>query len=161
MDRLKHLRLREAGIFLLEIALVAVLAMSLARWTWVAATPRATAAPALPEQSGAQPRGPVVKRQLFGAAQDGVQPVAGAGGGLTLLGVFSERRPGAGRAILGRQGSRPALVAAGESIGEGLVLGEVHPDHVIVLRDGAPERVDLERRAAHAAPPVARAPVGK
>jgi general secretion pathway protein C len=147
-----RLNLREAAVFLLEMALVAALAISLAHWTWVAVTPRAAAASALAEQQAAQPPGPVAKRHLFGAALEGAQPVADAGGGLALLGVFSERRPDAGRAILARQGSRPAIVAAGESISEGLVLREVHPDHVIILRAGVPERLDLERRAVQAAP---------
>lgn len=158
MDRLKHLRLREAGIFLLEVALVAALAVSLAHWTWVASTPRASAAPALAEQPAAQARASVSMRHLFGAAQDGAQPVASAVGGLALIGVFSERRPDAGRAIFSRQGGRPVSVAAGESIGEGLELREVHPDHVIVLREGALERIDLERRIAPAAPAAARLP---
>jgi type II secretory pathway component PulC len=158
---LKHFSLREAGVFSLEMALVAALAISLAHWTWAAATPRALAASALAEQQAAQPTGPVARRHLFGAAQEGAQPVADAGGGLALLGVFSERRPDAGRAILARQGSRPMSVVAGESIGEGLVLHEVHPDHVIILRAGVPERIELERRTVQAAPqpPVARTPV--
>jgi hypothetical protein len=157
----KHFSLREAGILSLEIALVAALAISLAYWTWVAVTPRAMAASALVEQQAAQPPGPVARRPLFGAAQEGVQPVADAGGGLALLGVFSEHRPEAGRAILARQGSRPVSVVVGESIGEGLVLREVHPDHVIILREGVPVRIALERRTAHAAPPDARMPVRK
>jgi hypothetical protein len=28
----------------------------------------------------------------------------------------------------------------------------VHPDHVIILRNGVPERVDLERRVSRPAP---------
>jgi len=160
MDRLKRLSLREAGIFLLEIALVAALAISLAHWTWVAITPRATAASALAQQPASPPRGALAPRHLFGAAQEGVEPVASAGGGLALIGVFSERRPDAGRAIFARQGGRPAAVAVGESI-DGLELREVHPDHVIILRAGAPERIDLERRIAVAVPPVARMPARK
>jgi general secretion pathway protein C len=159
---LKHLSLREAGILLLEIALVAALAISLAHWTWAAVTPRAAAASALPEQPAGQPHGPVARRHLFGAAQDGGPPAAAGGsGGLTLFGVFAERSPLAGRAILARPGSKPAMFAAGEPIGEGLVLREVHADHVIVLREGAPERVALERQGSHAAPPVAGTPVRK
>jgi len=150
---LKHWNLRAAGIALLEIALVVALAVSLARWTWAALTPRVAAATTVPEQLDAQPRAPVVQRHLFGVAQGGALPAADAGTGLTLLGVFSGRRPGAGRAILARQGSKPAIVAAGESIADGLVLREVYPDHVIILRDGAPQRIDLERRASLAAPP--------
>jgi type II secretory pathway component PulC len=42
-------------------------------------------------------------------------------------------------------------VATGESISDGLSLQEVHPDHVIVLRNGVPERLDLERRVTRAA----------
>lgn len=158
---MKHFSLREAGVLSLEIALVAALAISLAHWTWVAVTPRAAAAAALAEQPAARPLAPLAGRQLFGATREGVQPVADAAGGLALLGVFSERRPDAGRAILARQASRPVSVVAGESIDEGLVLHEVHPDHVIILRAGVPERLDLERRAVPAAapPPAARAPV--
>ena len=62
---------------------------------------------------------------------------------------------GAGRAILGMQGSRPVLVAAGEPIADGVQLHEVHADHVIVLRQGMPERLELERRASRASPPPA------
>jgi general secretion pathway protein C len=158
---LRHWILHEAGIALLEIALIAALAVSLARWTWVALTPGAAAATAAPEQLQARPSTPVAQRHLFGVAITAAAPVADAGG-LTLLGVFSDRRPGAGRAILARQGGKPVSLVVGESIAEGLVLREVYPDHVIVLRDGAPHRVELERRASAGAPaPVARLPVRK
>jgi Type II secretion system protein C len=162
MHSLKHWILHAAGIALLEIALVAALAVSLAQWTWVVLSPHAAAATTVAEQPDAQPRASLAARQLFGVALEGAQPAASTGGGLALLGVFSGRRPGAGRAIFSRQGSRPVSVAAGESIADGLVLREVHPDHVIILRDGAPERIDLERRTARAAPPpVARLPAGR
>jgi type II secretory pathway component PulC len=75
-----------------------------------------------------------------------------------VLGVFSGKKPGEGRVIIARQGSRPVTVAAGESIADGLTLHEVHPDHVIVLRNGVPERVDLERRVSRAATPAAIVP---
>lgn len=162
MQSLKHWNLHEAGIALLEIALVAALAVSLARWTWVALTPRASAATAVAEQPGAPPRVPLAARHLFGVALQAAQPAASTASGLALLGVFSDRRPDAGRAIFSRQGSRPLSVAAGESIADGLVLREVHPDHVILLREGVPERVDLERRTAQVTPPpVARLPAGR
>jgi hypothetical protein len=35
---------------------------------------------------------------------------------------------------------------------DGIALREVHPDHVIILRNGVPERVDLERRVSRPAP---------
>src|SRR3990172_423928 len=98
--RLKHFSLREAGVSSLEIALVAALAISLAHWTWVAATPRAIAASALAGQQEGQPPGPGGGGHLWGGALEGARRVADAGGGLALLGVFSGRRPDAGRAIL-------------------------------------------------------------
>jgi len=157
---LKHWILHEAGIAVLEIALVAALAITLAHWTWAAFTPRAAAATKVQEPFDAPARPAVAQQHLFGVAQGAAQPAADAGAGITLVGVFSDRRPDAGRAILAMQGGRPAMVAAGESIAEGLVLREVYPDHVILLRGGMPHRVDLERRTALAAPPpVARPPV--
>jgi hypothetical protein len=77
--------------------------------------------------------------------------------------VFSSSEPGAGRAILGMQGSRPAVVAVGEPITDGVELREVHADHVIVLREGMPERIELERGRSRASPPPApsRAPATK
>jgi hypothetical protein len=69
--------------------------------------------------------------------------------------VVSSPEPGAGRAILGVQGSRPATVSAGEPVADGIELREVHPDHVIVLRQGMPERIELQRGASRASPPPA------
>ena len=91
---------------------------------------------------------------LFGAAGGGEAKSSGAtlATGFTLLGVFSGPTPTAGRAILAVEGGRPAFVAAGEPVAEGILLQEVHPDHVVVLRQGVPERIELERRKAQAAP---------
>jgi hypothetical protein len=144
----------EAWIDLLELGLVVTLAIGLAHWTWIATSPRAVAAPgaladALESRPGALPAG-----TLFGAAgsnQD-TSGRAAVATGLTLIGVFSGSTPTTGRAILAVQGGRPANVLAGEPVSEGILLQEVHPDHVIVLRQGVPERIELERRKAQAAP---------
>lgn len=155
MDRLKQWILHEAGIAMLEVALVAGLAVSFAYWTWVAVSPRVAAATAFPAQAEPQSRGPIVKRHLFGVAlEDAATQTKGAATGLSLLGVFARGNPGAGRAIVAPQGAKPAIVAAGEAIADGLVLLEVHPDHVIVLRNGVPERVDLERVTTRAVAPL-------
>jgi type II secretory pathway component PulC len=161
MSRLTDWIVHEAWIVALELALVAALAISLAYWTWVALSPPAVGAPM--QSAGKVSDGPeqLASRNLFGVSSGGV--AAGprtASAGITLLGVFSGKRPGEGRAILVRQGSRPTSVAAGESITEGLALQEVHPDHVIILRNGAPERVDLERRSSRSASPGGAAPAG-
>lgn len=158
---MKLWNLQDSGIALLEFALVALLAVSLAYWTWAAVTPRATAASDWPAQLVVQAQAGAVKRSLFGSPTDGdAGMVASASAGLRLVGVFSGAAPGKGRAILARQGAKPEVVAAGDPIADGLKLQEVYPDHVIVLRNGAPERVDLERVPAPAtlSPPARRVP---
>lgn len=159
MNRLTHWILHEAWIVALELALVAALAISLAYWTWIAISPAAVAAPSSANAPVADRTEQIANRNLFGVASAGpASAPRSAGAGLTVLGVFSGKRPGEGRAIISRQGSRPVTVAAGESITDGLALQEVHPDHVVVLRDGVPERVDLERRVSRAATPALIAP---
>ena len=149
----------EAWIDLLELVLVAALGVGLAHLTWLAMAPRTAGAPSAIGES-AQPRaGPAAARQVFGAAggASSAKPVAAATG-LVLLGVFSMPEPGAGRAIIAMQGSRPALVAAGEPIADGVELREVHADHVVVLRQGVAERIDLERRSRSSPPPASVRP---
>jgi hypothetical protein len=153
MHWIKH----EAGIDLLELALVAALGVGLAHVTWLALAPRMAGAPNVVAQSAQPQPGATAARHVFGASGSAsttkrVMPATG----LVLLGVLSSPEPGAGRAIVGVQGSRPALVAAGEPIVDGIELHEVHADHVIVLRQGVPERVELQRGAPRAAPPAAR-----
>ena len=153
MNRLTQWILHEAWIVTLELALVAAIAISLAYWTWAAISPASVAAPVLSTGSTSDHPEQLANRDVFGVASAGV--TAGprsAGAGLALLGVFSGKRPGEGRAILARQGSRPAIISAGESMADGIVLREVHPDHVIILRNGVPERVDLERRISRPGP---------
>lgn len=165
MDRLIRWMRHAAWADLLELVLVAMFAVGLAHWTWLAATPRVAGAPTALADVADAPRGALVARHLFGAAraEGAAAGSASVATGFTLLGVFSGREPGAGRAILGRQGSRPVSVAVGEEIAEGVELQEVHPDHVIILRGGVLERVELERLTPRAAPQPApaSAPVRK
>ena len=158
MNRLTHWILHEAWIVVLELALVAALAVSLAYWTWVAIAPSSLGASSSAGAPAADRPEQIAHGNLFGVAS--TAPAAAprsTGGGLTVLGIFSGKRAGQGRAIIGRQGARPVTVAAGESIADGLSLQEVHPDHVIVLRNGVPERIELERRVTRVAPLIAPA----
>lgn len=154
----------EAWIDLLELGLVAALGVGLAHVTWLTLAPRMAGAPGAVGQSAQPLPGAAAARHMFGVPRsDSAAKPGGTATGLVLLGVFSSPEPGAGRAILGMQGSRPALVAAGEPIAEGVELHEVHADHVIVLRQGMPERIDLERGRSRASLPPApsRVPVTK
>ena len=139
----------EAWIDLLELVLVAALGVGLAHVTLLTIAPRTAGAPGALAQI-AQPQPGAAKR-------------VDTASGLVLLGVFSSPEPGAGRAILGMQGSRPVHVAVGEPIADGVELHEVHADHVIVLRQGKRERIELERGRSRASPPPAsvRAPAPK
>ena len=154
----------EAWIDLLELGLVAALGVGLAHVTWLAMAPRTAAAPSAVAQSAPQP-GALAARQLFGTSgsASSAKRVATATG-LVLLGVLSRPEPGTGRAIIAMQGSRPTLVAAGEPIADGVELREVHADHVIVMRAGMPERVELERGSGSRtsrSPGALPAPAGK
>ena len=146
----------EAWIELLELVLVAALGVGLAQVTWLAIAPRPAGAPSVVAQSAQPQSGALAARQIFGAPSgEPTAKRANTASGLVLLGVLSSPEPGAGRAILGMKGTRPVLVASGEPIADGVVLHEVHPDHVVVLRQGVAERLELERGASRApAPPT-------
>jgi len=142
---------------LLELALVAALGVGLAHWTWLVAAPRAVSSPGARVDSPA-PTGPRAEGEFFGPSQGAPAPArASVGPGLVLLGVLSEPDT-RGRAILSGTGARPVTIAAGEQIAEGIVLQEVHPDHVVILRQGARERIELERTSQRAAPSPALVP---
>ncbi len=144
--------LRQGGwISLLEIALIAALGISLAHWTWVFLTPRAIAASAVAAQLEAQRAAPSLKRNLFGVAQEGkTTPVADASpaSGIRLLGILSRGAKGGGRAIFTLENGKPKTVESGSQIATGLVLKEVHADHVLIARNGSIERMKLDRRTA-------------
>jgi general secretion pathway protein C len=155
MAGLKHWILHEAGIALLELGLVALLAAGLAYWTWIAIAPVATAASDWPASPSVRDRDSP-KLHLFGVASSdiGGAAVGGVSNGVKLLGVFSSRAPGKGRAILAQPGGKAQALVAGDAIAEGIVLKEVFPDHVILLRSGVPERIDLERAGSRPPPPA-------
>ena len=108
--------------------------------------PRALAAPSHAAAPGAIDAGAIVSRHLFGGGDDRLMTVRMEGSGMRLLGVLAP-----GRAILAVGNERVRSYAPGETLSAGVILKEVHADHVLVTRDGAPERVGLDRRAARAA----------
>jgi len=142
----------------LEFALLAVLAVALAQWTWIVLTPRATAESALPGVGASGHADASVKRHLFGVGttsllqQQGSAPASS----FRLLGVIAPDTAGKGRAIFASTSDGRKVVSVGETPFAGVVLKEVHPDHVVVTRDGAVERIALDRRAAAALPRQAR-----
>ena len=150
IDRLRTWARRGAWSVFLELVLIVALGISLAHWTWVALAPHAVAVSALANPIGAERAVPAIRRHLFGAAQAGKgSPVADASSSskIRLLGVLSRGAAGSGRAIFALEAGRPKTVEAGSQIVQGYVLKEVHSDHVLIARDGAIERLKLDRRA--------------
>jgi hypothetical protein len=136
IGRLKNW-LAGGGVFLLfELALVAAAAALLAHWTWLALTPRAVGVSSLKQ---AEVRSVAVKPHLFGAS--GIAETA-SGSKLKLVGLAAPSH-----AVFSLDGGKTRSASVGETIASGLVLREVHADHVVVSNNGALESVKLERRA--------------
>ena len=135
-------------------ALVVVLAWQLAYWTWVFATPRPTPAPAAAPAEGAVDL--VAAARLFGATSSAAMSGASSAA-LRLKGVVAPTPGVAASAIFSTGSGRDLSVFLGTEVQPGVKLTEVHPDHVIVSRGGATERIDLETRRSGtaAAPPGA------
>lgn len=129
---------------------MAALAVSLAHWTWLAVAPPSIAAPPSSGQFASPETGRPLKRNLFGVPEDNVRLAAepARGSGLKLRGVITPGPAAAGTAIFALEGGRSTTASPGDPVVPGVVLREVHADHVVVSRGGAIERIMLERRFA-------------
>ncbi len=136
-----------AGTFLV-VALVLVLAWQLAYWTWAFVAP--PQGPSAGTGEGATVDLGAIAR-LFGASA----PQSGSTSGLRLKGVVAPTPGVAASAIFASGAGRDLSVYIGGEVAPGVKLVEVDPDHVVVSRNGARERVDLE--TPHATAAVARA----
>lgn len=146
---------------LIIFVLILVLAMQLAYWTWIFATPKAPLPPGTPLRSS--PVDVLARARaiaLFGSAPDAPQaaaPSAQARGDIVVTGVFAAIGTLPAFAILSVDGQPGQPIKAGAAIRPGLVLESVAPDHITVRRDGVRERVDLAPRGA-TRPSVVAAP---
>lgn len=123
---------------LLDAALVAALAVTMAWWTWALAAPAAVAASSYAAPAAIDAAAAARMRALFGTAA----AAPAAAGPLRLVGVASPSQ-----AVFALQGEKPRAARPGEAIVPGTILREVHRDHVVVERNGAMERLGLERNA--------------
>lgn len=126
---------------LVLLALVLVLAFQLAYWTWVFVSPPKTAAK--PAERAEVDLAAIAR--MFGAA-----PPTAAGAtstsGLRLKGVVAPTPGVAASAIFSAGAGKDIAVYVDREVQPGVKLVEVHPDHVVVARAGARERIDLEAR---------------
>lgn len=130
-----------------------------ARWFWYLATPAET--PTAPPRGRIQlgaAAATLVDAHLFGAAP------SGSGERVTnlnvkLKGVFASGSDAPAFAIL-NTGGKDEAARAGREIVPGVVLESVYPEHVVLRRNGALERVNLEERPflASAMPRAPRPP---
>lgn len=121
------------------LALVLVLAFQLASWTWAFVSPPRIAA-------GATPRAEVdlaAIARMFGAAPPAGSAAASTSG-LRVKGVVAPTPGTAASAIFSTGSGRDISVYVGREVQPGVKLVEVHPDHVMVSRGGANERIDLD-----------------
>lgn len=126
---------------LLVVLLVLLLAWQLAYWFWRLAAPTPRPAPAA---AAARVDMAAIAR-LFGAAPPaGSTGTATASSGLRLKGVVAPTPGVAASAIFSTGSGRDVSVYIDNEVQPGVRLVEVHPDHAIVSRAGARERVDLE-----------------
>lgn len=150
---------------LLELVLLAALAVQVARLAWALVTPVAPlgdwrqAGPTIPVLPGDVLRGsdPFYR----GGGQDGA-PAVVTSLHLTLYGTRMNEATGRGSAILAGPDGVQKSVAVGDEIILGAVLKEVAFDHVTIERGGTREDLFLDQSAGHggAAPASgARAPM--
>ena len=136
------------------VALVLVLAYQLAHWTWVFFGPAPVAA--IPD--GDPPVNLAAVAKLFGAnaPADSLQGSAASTSGLRLKGVIAPDAGEAASAIFSLGSGKDVAVFVNREVQPGVKLAEVKPDHVIVSRSGARERIDLEARRAAVKPSPGR-----
>jgi len=90
---------------------------------------------------------------LFGVAPAGAGGEAVSNVNIKLKGVFASRADAPSIAII-NTGDRDETARVGGEIAPGVVLEAVHPRHVMLRRNGALERVNLEERQQLAAAPA-------
>jgi general secretion pathway protein C len=147
----------DAAPTLAVLALLVLAGWLAARWVLYFAAP--VEAPAVSGRERVQLG--VAAQALSDAHLFGVAP-AGAGGeavsnlNIKLKGVFASRADAPSMAII-NTGDRDETARVGGEIVPGVVLEAVHPRHVMLRRNGALERVNLEEPQRAAAAPVPRA----
>ncbi|HEX8063087.1 MAG TPA: type II secretion system protein N [Allosphingosinicella sp.] len=147
------------GWTVLEVALLALIALQCARLIWTAATP---VGPLGAWQGTAQP-GSDSAAGLLGAF-DPFFRLSGAAGPVTvtslnlkLFGIRQDQASGQGSAIIAGSDGQQRSVAVGEEIEPGVLLKSVDFDSVTISRGGADEQLFMDQSQA---PATVAAPAG-
>ena len=120
------------------VALTLVLAFQLAHWTWVFVAP-----PEIAQTSAGYVGVDMAAiAKLFGAAPPA--STSASTSGLRLKGVVAPDAGPIASAIFSSGAGKDIAVFVDHEITPGITLVEVKPDHVVVSRNGARERIELE-----------------
>lgn len=164
IDRIRRIRVpRVDALHLLEIALLLLLVVQIARLVWAVVTPigaygewrgRDIMIPSAPARialfSGFDP--------FFRTAAGDGQPQTVTSLALTLYGVRLNEGSGLGSAIIATPDGVQSSYAVGDEILPGVTLKSVAFDHVVISRGGADETVFLDQSQGASAAADASAP---
>jgi general secretion pathway protein C len=142
-------------VSLVTLGALALLGWVLAYWTWAWLAPR----PEPRALVAAVPGGGIASAQgLFGNLQRG-QNIAPTGIAIKLLGVVAATGGRRSYAVAQLDARQIIAVREGEDIAPGVRLAEVHPDHVILDRNGTRESLAWPQK--HEAAESAALPINK
>jgi general secretion pathway protein C len=145
-----------ALVSVLTLFAVALLGAVLAYWTWAWFAPRAE--PRL-AAAAAQSGSVASAGAIFGSVPR-TQAAAPTGIAIKLLGVVAASGGRRGYAVVQLEAKQIMAVHEGEDVAPGVRLAEVHPDHVLLERNGVREKLAFPERAASAAR-AAQAPAAR
>ncbi len=126
----------------LTLVAVALLGAVLAYWTWAWFAPRAEMRV---EAAAVQSGSVAAAGAIFGKAPRN-QAAAPTGIAIKLLGVVAASGGRRGYAVVQLEPKQILAVHEGEDVAPGIRLAEVHPDHVILERNGLRETLALPER---------------
>ena len=126
-----------ALVFVVTFAALACLGWVLAYWTWQWFSPQTGLRLAVVSQAASRVDSAA---SLFGKPP---QQIAAPASAISVLGVIAASGGGSGYAILGFAQQSPRPVRERDEIAPGIRLAEVHPDKVIIERNGLFETLAL------------------
>ena len=144
-------------VSLATLTAVVALAGVLAYWTWVWFAPAAVAR--VGADAGPASRSDLAQG-LFGASAANGVAAAPTAISIRLLGVAAAEGAQRGYAVVQLEGRQILAVREGEELAPGILLAEVHTDHVILSRNGARESLSFPERGAQSRDPAALAQPG-
>ena len=132
---------------LVTFAALILLGAVLAYWTWGWFAPRPVArAPA-----AAEPGGRIAAANgLFGTLQRDQNVAVPTGIAIKLLGVMAGPGGRSGYAVVQLDAKNSLAVREGKEVAPGIRLAEVHPDHIILERNGTRETLAWPKKSTPA-----------